>query len=127
MAEQYVSLRQRAGMSPRESSKAEVGLKNSLFIVTVWDEDELIGFGRVVGDNSMAYMVSDIMVAPEYRRKGIGKQIMGEIDSWLERNTDRYAYVCLIADKPADRLYTQFRFEYSEPKSCGMKRRQSNS
>jgi GNAT superfamily N-acetyltransferase len=111
-------------MSPRESSKAEVGLKNSLFIVSVWDEEVLIGFGRVIGDLGMAYMVSDIMTAPEYRRKGIGKQIMKEIDCWLEQNTDRYAYVCLIADRPADRLYAQFGFEYTEPRSCGMKRKQ---
>jgi GNAT superfamily N-acetyltransferase len=75
----------------------------------------------------MAYMVSDIMVAPEYRRKGIGKMIMKEIDSYLVQNTDSCAYVCLIADKPADKLYFQFGFDYTEPRSCGMKRRQSNS
>jgi hypothetical protein len=49
---------------------------------------------------------------------------MNEIDAYLRENTDEHAYVCLIADKPADKLYLQFGFDYSEPKACGMKRKQ---
>ncbi|MGL5820716.1 MAG: hypothetical protein ACRCYE_03665 [Sarcina sp.] len=31
--------------------------------------------------------------------------------------------IILLAKKPADKLYSKFKFEYAEPKSCGMKRR----
>jgi len=124
-AMEYVSLRLKTGMGTKDLSKAEIALKNSLFIVTLWDEDRLIGFGRIVGDEGITYVVSDIMVDPSYQGKGLGKIIMKEIDSYLEQNTDQYAYVCLIANKPADKLYSQFGFEYVDPKSCGMKRKQS--
>jgi len=122
---EYVSLRLKTGMGTKDLSKAEIALKNSLFIVTLWDEDRLIGFGRIVGDEGITYVVSDIMVDPGYQGKGLGKIIMKEIDSYLEQNTDQYAYVCLIANKPADKLYSQFGFDYVEPKSCGMRRKQN--
>lgn len=123
-ANEYISLRLRTGMGIKNILKTETALKNSLFIVTLWDEDKLIGFGRAVGDGGITYVVSDIMVDPDYQGKGLGKRIMKEIDNYLDQNTDEHAYVCLIANKPADKLYSQFGFEYVEPKSCGMKRKQ---
>lgn len=123
-AMEYISLRLKTKMGTKDLSKAEIALKNSLFVVSIYDNDILIGFGRIVGDEGITYVVSDIMVDPDYQGKGIGKIIMKEIDSYLEENTDHYAYVCLIANKPADKLYSQFGFEYVEPKSCGMKRKQ---
>ncbi|NMD69811.1 GNAT family N-acetyltransferase [Bacillus sp. DNRA2] len=121
-AQEYISLRDRAGMSSKTISKSEIALKNSLFLVSLREQDQLIGFGRVVGDQGITYIVSDIMVDPDYQRRGYGKLIMKEIDAYLEENTDDSAFVCLIADKPADKLYTQFGFDYTEPKSCGMRR-----
>ncbi|APC39890.1 GNAT family N-acetyltransferase [Clostridium estertheticum] len=121
---EYISLRLKTGMGTKDLSKTEIALKHSLFIVSLWDNDKLIGFGRIVGDQGITYVVSDIMVDPNYQRKGLGKVIMREIDSYLNKNTDENAYVCLIANKPADKLYYQFDFEYVDPKSCGMKRKQ---
>lgn len=121
---EYISLRLKTGMGTKDLLKTEIALKHSLFIVSLWDDDKLIGFGRIVGDQGITYVVSDIMVDPNYQRKGLGKVIMREIDSYLNKNTDENAYVCLIANKPADKLYYQFDFEYVDPKSCGMKRKQ---
>ncbi|MBU3101043.1 MULTISPECIES: GNAT family N-acetyltransferase [Clostridium] len=121
---EYISLRLKTGMGTKDLSKTEIALKHSLFIVSLWDNDKLIGFGRIVGDQGITYVVSDIMVDPNYQRKGLGKVVMREIDSYLNKNTDENAYVCLIANKPADKLYYQFDFEYVDPKSCGMKRKQ---
>lgn len=123
-AKEYISLRLKTGMGTKDLSKTEIALKNSLFIVSLWDKDKLIAFGRIVGDQGITYVVSDIMVDPDYQRKGLGKIIMKEIDSYFNQNTDEYAYVCLIANRPADKLYSQFGFDYTEPKSCGMKRLQ---
>jgi GNAT superfamily N-acetyltransferase len=124
---EYVSLRLKTEMGTKDLLKAEIALKNSLFIVSLWDNDKLIAFGRIVGDEGITYIVSDIMVDPDYQHKGLGKRIMKEIDSYLEQNTDQHAYVCLIANKPADKLYHQFGFEYVDPKSCGMKRNQNKA
>lgn len=124
-AMEYISLRLKTGMGTKNLSKTEIALKSSLFIISLWEKNKLIGFGRIVGDQGITYVVTDIMVDPDYQCKGLGKMIMKEIDSYLEQNTDQYAYVCLIANKPADKLYYQFGFEYVEPNSCGMKRKQN--
>lgn len=120
---EYISLRLRTGMGEKDLTKSEIALKNSLFIVSLWDNNDLIGFGRIVGDKGITYVVSDIMVDPNYQSQGFGQIIMKEIDAYLEQNTDEDAYICLIASKPADKLYSKFKFEYVEPKACGMKRK----
>ena len=121
---EYISLRLKTRMGTKDLLKTEIALKHSLFIVSLWDDDKLIGSGRIVGDQGITYVVSDIMVDPDYQRNGLGKVIMREMDSYLNKHTDENAYVCLIANKPADKLYYQFDFDYVDPKSCGMKRKQ---
>lgn len=122
-AQEYISLRLKTGMGTKDLTKTEVALQHSLFMVSLWDGDKLIGFGRIVGDRGITYIVSDIMVDPDYQRKGFGKIIMREIDAYLDKYTDEYAFVCLIANKPADKLYRQFGFDYVEPVACGMLRK----
>jgi hypothetical protein len=45
-AEEYVSLRLRSGMGSKDLKRSEIALKNSLFTVSLYDENTLIGFGR---------------------------------------------------------------------------------
>lgn len=123
-AEEYIALRLKTGMGIKDPANAEIALKNSLLIASIREDDQLIAFGRIVGDGGITYVVSDVMVDPDYQGKGLGKIIMRELDRYLEQQTDQYAYVCLIANKPADKLYSQFKFDYVEPDACGMKRKQ---
>lgn len=123
-AQDYVSLRQRSGMGDKDLKRSRVALKNSLFTVSLYDGESLVGFGRVVGDGGITYIVSDIMVDPEYRRNGYAEQIMKEIDRYFEENTHGDSYVCLIANRPADLLYRKHHFEYLPENKCGMLRNQ---
>jgi len=43
---------------------------------TAWDDDKLVGCVRVLSDGYFFGTVSEILVLPEYRRKGIGKKLM---------------------------------------------------
>lgn len=121
-AQEYISLRFRSQMSESEKQikNVEIALRNSLYIVSVRDNDTLIGFGRIVGDGAITFIVSDIMVDKAYQGIGIGKKIMTDIDKYFDKHIDNDAYITLIADKPADKLYSKFSFKYAEPKSVGM-------
>lgn len=66
-AQDYVSLRLRSGMGKKDFNRSEIALKNSLFTVSLYDKEKLIGFGRVVGDGGITYVVSDIMVDEAYQ------------------------------------------------------------
>lgn len=124
-AEDYVSLRIRSGMGNKDLERSQKAIKNSLFTVSIYDEDKLIGFGRIVGDQGITYVVSDIMVDEKYRRKGFADQIMKEINNYLEENTFDDSYICLIANSPADLLYHKYQFEYLPESKCGMLREQN--
>ncbi|MBA2872414.1 ribosomal protein S18 acetylase RimI-like enzyme [Anoxybacillus calidus] len=116
----YLRLRKESGLSEKSIEAAERGLKNSLFAVSIYDGETLIGMGRVIGDNGCFYQIVDIAVAPHYQGQGLGKRIMKEIMDYLENKAPKSAYVSLIADAPANKLYEKFGFTYTYPKSHGM-------
>ena len=124
-AEDYNHLRISSGIGgAKDIEKARTALKNSLFAVSVYDKDKLIGSGRIVGDGGVSYAVTDIMVDKAYQNHGIGEEIMNRIDIWFSENTDENAFVMLIANKPADNLYSRHNFDYLSDNRLGMLRRQ---
>ena len=122
----YINLRINSGMGSKKSiERVETAIKNSLFIISLYDDKKLVGMGRIIGDNGISYAVTDIMVDKEYQGKGYGKLIMKEIDNYFSENTDEDCYIILIANLPADNLYSKFSFEYLPNSKCGMLRKQN--
>ncbi|PPT59137.1 GNAT family N-acetyltransferase [Xanthomonas arboricola] len=118
--EAYRHLRQASGLSPKALEAAERGLPNSLFSVQVLCDGEPVAMGRVIGDGGCFYQVVDIAVLPEHQGRGLGKAVMGEIANYIEQEVPDSAYVSLIADGQAYRLYQQFGFVLTAPASVGM-------
>jgi len=121
-AEEYVAMRVLAGLSPKDIEASEIGLRNSIYAVTIRNQSTLIGMGRIIGDGGCFYQIVDIAVDPVYQGQGLGKRIMTELVNFLETQVPKGAYVSLIADVPADKLYEKFGFNYTSPKSVGMYR-----
>nr|WP_226996773.1 GNAT family N-acetyltransferase [Tetragenococcus koreensis] len=59
-------------------------MENSLFSVSLWEQDSLVGFGRIIGDKGTVYQIVDVVVDPAYQGNGLGKKIMNELVSYLE-------------------------------------------
>lgn len=55
------------------------GFLNSLLILAAYDNNKLIGIIRVVGDGYTIIFIQDILVLPEYQRKGIGTALLQEV------------------------------------------------
>ncbi|MBP1737392.1 MAG: GCN5-related N-acetyltransferase [Oscillospiraceae bacterium] len=123
-AQDYVSLRLRSGMGEKNLDRSRIALEHSLFTACLYDGGTLIGFGRIVGDGGITYVVSDIMVDKDYRRRGFAEQIMKAIDAYLDAHAHEDSYICLIANRPADLLYVKHHFEYLPDHKCGMLRAQ---
>lgn len=51
-------------------------IEQSLFVLTAWDQNRLVGLIRVVGDGISIVYVQDILVLKAYKRKRIGKTLM---------------------------------------------------
>ncbi|MED1202310.1 GNAT family N-acetyltransferase [Heyndrickxia acidicola] len=118
--EEYNQLRVKAGLSPKDLAASALGLRNSIFTITIREKTALIGMGRIIGDGGCFFQIVDIAVSPDYQGMGIGKLIMKEITNYLDKHAPKHAYVSLIADLPADQLYKKFGFDYTSPVSVGM-------
>ena len=118
--EQHQKLRVKAGMPKRSDQATIKGLKNTLFGVCLYLEDDIVGMGRVVGDGGMVFHLADIVVDPDCQGLGLGKLIMENLMEWILQEADETAIISLIADIPADGLYRHFGFDYSRPESVGM-------
>ncbi|WP_342438106.1 GNAT family N-acetyltransferase [Paenibacillus sp. FSL L8-0436] len=118
-AEQYLALRVEAGLSPMSIEGAKTGLPRSCYAVSLYEEDMLVGMGRVIGDGGCFFQVTDIAVKPSRQGRGFGKVIMGEIRAFLD-TVPNPSYVSLIADGNASKLYDQYGFVPVMPYSQGM-------
>ena len=57
-------------------SALEDAYANSLCVLGAYDSDQLVGIIRAVGDGQTIVFVQDIIVLPEYQRKGIGTKLL---------------------------------------------------
>lgn len=57
----------------------ETANRNSWLVVSVYDENTLVGFGRVVTDFSLHAMIFDMIVLPEYQGRGIGRMVLNRL------------------------------------------------
>lgn len=117
---EYCALRLAAGLSPMDPSAATAGLPASWCAVSLRVGDELVGMGRMVGDGALFLQVVDIAVRPDWQRRGLGRRIMTALMDEARRRAPGGVIVSLLADGEATRLYEQFGFRLSAPRSQGM-------
>ena len=71
----------------RNPQMLERTYENSFLKIAAFEGKQLIGMVRVVGDGASVILIQDLLVRPEYQRKGIGSQLMRAV---LERCEDVY-------------------------------------
>jgi predicted GNAT family N-acyltransferase len=54
----------------------EKAFRNSQLVVSAWDGNKLIGFARVITDNTLFATIWNMIVKPEYHKKGVGKMMI---------------------------------------------------
>ena len=95
-------------------------LDNTYYSVSVYDEDKIIGYGRLIGDTICFMYIQDVMVLPEYQNKKIGTLIMNKlvdkINDLKKSNPDILVY--LGASKGKEGFYKHFGF--IERKDAGL-------
>lgn len=70
-------------------------IKKALFVFTCWDDDKLVGLIRAVGDGETITYVQDILVLPDYHRRGIGTKLLKQC---LHEYKDCYQFVLITDD-----------------------------
>ena len=116
--QEYCEMRVKAGLSPKSLKAAEIGLPNSLYGVSIRDDELLIAMGRVVGDGACNFEIVDVAVDPSYQGKGLGRKVMEYIDGYLSSAAIEGSYVSMIADEPV--FYEKLGYRLVAPKCQGM-------
>lgn len=80
----------------------ERGVHGSLRVVTARVSGRLAGLARVVGDGATIVYLQDVLVAPAYRREGIGRQL---VEAAFEPYRQVRQHVLLTDDEPAQRAF----------------------
>ncbi len=52
------------------------GYKNSLLVLAAYENDELLGVIRAVGDGCTIVFIQDLLVFPAWQRQGVGTALM---------------------------------------------------
>lgn len=79
----YLSLRKAVNWKELTREQAEKALKNSMYILTAYENDEPIGMGRIVGDGAVICYVQDLIVIPEKQSDGIGGMILNRLKKFV--------------------------------------------
>lgn len=70
----------------KDSARLFRALKNSLDTLTIWNNNELIGLIRAVGDGETILYIQDLLIRPDYQNQGLGSIL-------LQKMGDRYQNV----------------------------------
>ena len=74
----YAKLALKCGRLKSNAKAVTAAIRGSLLTVGMYDEhNELVAFGRMVGDGHILFLICDIMVDPYYRSFGYELQILG--------------------------------------------------
>ena len=96
------------GWNRREPVLIVKALNNSLAVVSIWRDEELVGFGRATGDMVFNATIWDMAVRPEYQHQGIGTLIMKELLNDIDEL--QIPLITLYADPGTDNFYRKFGF-----------------
>lgn len=100
------------GWGKRDEDVVKEALDNTLYSLCVYDENKLIGYGRIIGDKTIFLYIHDVIVIPEYQAQGIGSEIMkkllNKINKYKIVNPNIRTY--LGASKGKEGFYEKFGF-----------------
>jgi len=115
-AEQFIYLWETVWGKGPSLEQTELAMNNTLFRISVWDNDRIIGMARMIGDMGLCYYIKDVIVIPEYQNRGVGRLMINELLRFINDNgvsgTDIFVELCAMPDKIG--FYEKFGFTSNE-------------
>jgi ribosomal protein S18 acetylase RimI-like enzyme len=120
MVADYQNLRKAVGWYSAGDEPTSRGLQNSLYSVCAFDEERIVGCGRIIGDAGIYYYIQDIIVHPDYQGRGIGRMIMDSIMAFLRENAQENCFIGLMAAKGVIGFHEKYGFTVRPSDRPGM-------
>ena len=104
----FLSVHWTSGNYPERLYKA---LMNSSTVLTVWDDEKLVGLTRVLDDTEMLAQIHYVLVHPDYQ----GKRIAGKMIEYIKEKYKNFLYIeAMPEDKNNVSFYTEHGFSVME-------------
>lgn len=109
------------GWGSYDEKVSKKALANTMYSVSVYDDDKIIGYGRIIGDGICFLYIHDVIVIPKYQNKKIGSQIMNKLLEKVNqiKIENPYVRVYLGASKGKEKFYERFGFITREDANLG--------
>lgn len=120
--DEFLEMVESVGWKTYARQQVEKALQNTMYMVKATVDNKLAGIGRVVGDNSIVCILTDICVKPEFQGQGIGLKITQELKKLIEENVSdgEKMQIELTPTAGKEGFYKQAGFKYNPAKITGM-------
>ena len=81
-------------------------IKNSEYVMSVWNNDELIGLISAISDGAINVFITYLLVKPEYQNQGVGKIMMNDFCKHFKG----YGRRILSTELDKEKYYNKFGF-----------------
>lgn len=109
-SKEFLELRKVVKWQVPFEADCEKGLNNSIYTVIIQYDGKCVATGRILGDNSLVFLIQDIMVHPNHQKKGLGKKIMKALMNYVEQHASEGAFIGLFAATGVESWYENYGF-----------------
>jgi len=108
----YAMLRACAGWLALSPAQVESALHNSAFLVAARDGERAVGMTRLLTDGGYIAVVLDVVVLPEYRGRGIGREMMSRAVQHIKDSLQpgEHSYTLLTSAPGKEGFYEKMGF-----------------
>lgn len=101
------------GWAAPEVEQVEIALDNSICTFSLYENNELIGMARLLGDKAMSFYIKDFVILPKKQARGNGKILMNAIIDTIKNELSNGYKVSLelISSKGKEEFYEKYGFE----------------
>ena len=104
---QLVNLFNSVGWKTAEyPNRLYTAIKNSEYVMSVWNDDELIGLISAISDGAINVFITYLLVKPEYQKQGVGKIMMKDFCEHFKG----YGRRILSTELDKEKYYNKFGF-----------------
>jgi predicted N-acetyltransferase YhbS len=109
--EEFLQLRGDAGWPLPPQTAVSQALQKTVYAVCAENEGgKAIGMGRIVGDGTVQFFITDVIVHSSRRNQGIGSAIMTALMDHLNQHITKGSFVGLFAALGRHPFYERFGF-----------------
>lgn len=120
--DEFLEVVESVGWKTYSKQQVKKALENTMYAVSVKVDGDIAGIGRVVGDNSIVCILTDICVKPKFQGMGIGSMIVRKLKQLIENNVKpgEKMQVELTPTAGNEEFYEKAGFKYEKEKITGM-------